>query len=285
MTISIAWIRKTSRGEELIFVSDSRLCGGQRWDECPKITSLPSDNAIISFAGDTEYAYPLMMQIKQSMSGYYPVESRSMDISKINGEVLFRENKLLDSVYDKAIPNSILDNQFIFGGYSWKQKKFKFWSHSYHKTNRKMAKKASEIILPWIKGNIIIIGDQSKRYKYELRTFLNQKYPEGWKMKEPKNLDMEPFQVMCKILEESKKEDTIGGAPQMVKVGQYMSTRIVGVYWPQKEEDNDYKNRTILGRKLLDYEDTDYWFINPKTLEINSCHKRGDGLKKTSDEV
>ena len=35
MTISVAWIRKIKDCEELIFVSDSRLGGGDRWDECP----------------------------------------------------------------------------------------------------------------------------------------------------------------------------------------------------------------------------------------------------------
>ena len=58
----------------------------------------------------------------------------------------------------------------------------------------------------------------------------------------------------------------------MIKSYQYMKVRPVGVYWPEKED--DYKNRTLLGRKLFDYEDTNYWFIDPDTLKTNPCVKR-----------
>ncbi len=70
MTIAAAWVRKIHNCEELIFISDSRLCGGHRWDECPKLTTLPGDNCVLAFAGDTGYAYPMMMQIRQAMNGY-----------------------------------------------------------------------------------------------------------------------------------------------------------------------------------------------------------------------
>lgn len=56
MTIAASWIRKVNNCEELVFISDSRLCGGQRWDECPKITTLPGNNYAMAFAGDADYA-------------------------------------------------------------------------------------------------------------------------------------------------------------------------------------------------------------------------------------
>ena len=37
MSIVVAWIRKVNNCEELVFISDSRLSGGQRWDQCPKM--------------------------------------------------------------------------------------------------------------------------------------------------------------------------------------------------------------------------------------------------------
>lgn len=58
----------------------------------------------------------------------------------------------------------------------------------------------------------------------------------------------------------------------MIKVYQYMNSRPVGVYWPKKT-DNAFSNRTLLGRKMLDYEDTEYWFIDPDTLFSNPCNK------------
>ena len=50
-----------------------------------------------------------------------------------------------------------------------------------------------------------------------------------------------------------------------------MNCRPVGVYWPQKED--IFSNRTLLGRKLFDYEDTEYWFIDPVSLRTNPCNK------------
>ena len=54
MTIAASWVRKIHNCEELIFISDSRLCGGHRWDECPKLTTLPGNTCALAFAGDTE---------------------------------------------------------------------------------------------------------------------------------------------------------------------------------------------------------------------------------------
>jgi len=84
-------------------------------------------------------------------------------------------------------------------------------------------------------------------------------------------LDMEPFEALCNMLRKVNKRDTIGGAPQMIKTYQYMNCRPVGVYWPEKID--DFSNRTILGRRMFDFEDTKYWFIDPVTLRTNSCHK------------
>ena len=56
MTIAASWVRKVHNCEELVFISDSRLCGGHRWDECPKLTTLPGNTCVLAFAGDTEYS-------------------------------------------------------------------------------------------------------------------------------------------------------------------------------------------------------------------------------------
>ncbi len=273
MTIAASWIRRVHNCEELIFISDSRLCGGHRWDECPKLATLPGNNSILAFAGDTEYAYPMMMQIRQAMSGYDRIETRAMDIIDINGHVLNHANHLLKSVYDVADPNYIPDIEFIFGGYSWIEKSFKFWRYYYDKHDKGLAKDGQlHRIISGVDGNIIVIGDQKEPFKQELRDLLKKKY--GSNIEKSKNLalDMEPFEALCNMLRNTTKINTIGGAPQMVKAYQYMSCRPVGVYWPEKND--EYSNRTLLGRKMFDYEDTRYWFIDPVTLKTNSCNKK-----------
>lgn len=273
MTIAASWIRKVRNCEELIFISDSRLCGGHRWDECPKLTTLPGTNCVLAFAGDTSYAYPMMMQIRQAMNGYRRIETRAMDITDINGHVLKHANHLMNSVYDLADPDYIPDNEFIFGGYSWVEKKFRIWRYHYMSGEKVLAKDGvPHRILSNVEGHFVAIGDQREAFKKELRALLQEKY--GSKINELKNihLDMEPFEALCRMLRRVSKSDTIGGAPQMIKAYQYMNSCPVGVYWPQKTD--DFSNRTLLGRKMFDYEDTTYWFIDPDTLFTNPCIKQ-----------
>ncbi len=275
MTIAVAWIRKVHNCEELVFISDSRLCGGHRWDECPKLTTLPGDNSVLAFAGDTDYAYPMMMQIRQAMSGYVRIESRAMDIADINGHIINHANHLVHSVYDLADPNYTPDNEFIFGGYSWSEKKFKLWRYYYMKSQKTFVKDGKRHrILPNINSCLVVIGDKREAFKKELRNMLNEKYKVEIEANKEVYLDMEPFEILCKMLSASYKTDTIGGAPQMIKAYQYMNCRPVGVYWPEKVD--VFSNRTLMGRRLFDYEDTNYWFIDPKTLRTNPSVKLGE---------
>lgn len=39
----------------------------------------------------------------------------------------------------------------------------------------------------------------------------------------------------------------------------------------QKKKDV-FSNRTLLGRRLFNYEDTEFWFIDPVTLRTNPCN-------------
>ncbi|MBQ1389238.1 MAG: hypothetical protein IIY78_06380, partial [Clostridia bacterium] len=52
------------------------------------LTSIFALSSTMAFAGDADYAYPLMMQIRQALRGYRKIESRAMNISDINGHVL-----------------------------------------------------------------------------------------------------------------------------------------------------------------------------------------------------
>lgn len=273
MTLAAAWIRKVHNCEEMIFISDSRLCGGHRWDECPKMTTLPGTTCVLAFAGDTAYAYPMMMQIKQAMQGYRRIETRAMDVSDINGHVLNHANHLMHSVYDLPDPAYIPDNEFIFGGYSWVEKKFRLWRYYYKQHDKSLVKDGKpHRIFSNIDGQLVVIGDQRENYKKVLRQLLKEKYGNNVKQSEGLALDMEPFEALCQMLRKATPKDTIGGAPQMIKSYQYMNSCPVGVYWPTKKD--MCSNRTILGRRLFDYEDTEYWFIDPETLFTNPIIKQ-----------
>jgi hypothetical protein len=74
MTVSLAWVRRMGSGEQLWFVSDGRLSGGggRTWDYCPKVLPLSRLDSAISFGGDTDTAYPLILQCALAVDYYAP---------------------------------------------------------------------------------------------------------------------------------------------------------------------------------------------------------------------
>ena len=132
-------------------------------------------------------------------------------------------------------------------------------------------------------GQIGIIGDKREELVSVLREILHKKYGRNYEACFNNKFDMEPYDALCELLRREAKKNlpsTVGGAPQMVKVYQYMKSGTIGVYWPGRNPDNPYENRTLLGRKLLPYEETDYWFWDQKYNRSFPCR---DGMNKYVD--
>jgi hypothetical protein len=64
MTLCAAWIRhgQSDEGQELVFATDSRLRMGEAWDMGLKLFNLGRSDCLLCFAGDTQRAYPLILQ-------------------------------------------------------------------------------------------------------------------------------------------------------------------------------------------------------------------------------
>jgi hypothetical protein len=75
-------------------------------------------------------------------------------------------------------------------------------------------------------------------------------------------LDWEPFEVVRDLLRRSDCPTTIGGAPQVVKVYQYMNAAPLAVRWGAPGTETPH----LLGRPLLGYEQIDRWILDPDTL-------------------
>lgn len=277
MTLVAAWIRKVNNAEELVFMSDSRLGGGHRWDECPKLMTMPRSDCALGFAGDTHYAYPMMMQIYNAMTEFEKVRTKSMCITDLTAYVLKHINHLSKAIYDKADPHDIDENEFIFGGYDWRTKSFKIWPITYSTRDqlfrRNYEKKFYHPNFLGQFGAIAIIGDQNKIFTQKLKEVLIRKYGSPTFPYSHTGFDMEPFEALSEMLLDPTHEVTIGGAPQLIKIYQYQTSRILGVYWPFMDINNVYKNRTLLGRKLFEFEEVDYWFLDPKTLRSFPCRR------------
>lgn len=260
MTLVMAWIRNVKGCEELVFASDSRLSCGNRWDQCPKLMLLPRTDCALAFAGDTAYAYPLMIQTSAAISSYVRARDRAMDICDYRGYLLRYYNELKDALRDNVDAEAFHNNEFIFGGYSWIKKKFCMWKFHYGNYEDRIVKESIKHKLCGV-GYIMFAGDKAYDAKVRLINLLRARYPDD----KPEGFDMEPFEVLRDMLEESTINDTIGGAPQIIKVYQHMNCRPIGVYWPRKVEDIK-ENRTLFGRRLGTDETTDVWFMDPMTF-------------------
>ena len=261
MTISVAWVRSVGKSEELVFASDSRLAFGARWDCCPKILALPRNDAAISFAGDTHYAYPVMLQAIAAVSQHPKLLSRGMDLGDLRGHLLRVLNDMLSLVHDLPKGEGV-DNtpktDFLFGGWSWRSNQFKIWLLHFDAQAKKFTFRPAS---RWRGFNdkkvFAFAGDYKDEYKERLIALLR-----GKNAIERGGFDMEPVEVLRDMLRD-RKLDLIGGAPQVMKVYKYSSCRPYAVFWPTR----DSKQVNLLGRPLMDYEKSEYFVLDTDTLE------------------
>jgi hypothetical protein len=120
MTLLVAWVRrpKGQDSEELVFASDSRLRFGGAWDACPKLFPTARGDTVLGFAGDTMWAYPLLLQAANHMALHHASRTREHDIHRARGhlERVFRH--MLKSFSDP--PKGNIDEDpptlFVMGG-------------------------------------------------------------------------------------------------------------------------------------------------------------------------
>ena len=254
----MAWLRSVRNTKELIFATDSRLRFGGEWDCCPKLLELPRGDSAICFAGDTAYAYPVMIQIISYIKQYYPAKSRTLPLEELKGHLIRVLNNMTSLVKDLPIcSDPTLDFSLIFGGYCWKRNDFLVWLIHY---NHNIGKFTFRPTTRWKGGNekkfYVSTGDYGEEVKERLITLLKKrgKLNKG-------GFDMEPLEILRDMLRE-KKHNAIGGAPQIIKVHKRLNCSSYGVFWPNKES----QQISVLGRPLLDYEKTDYSILDVDTM-------------------
>ncbi len=88
MTLVVAWTRTTGTGRELWLMSDSRLSGGKLWDYGPKIFGTGRSDAMIAFAGLTDWTLPLVAQISSYVESFVNLRDRVIDVSEAYERIL-----------------------------------------------------------------------------------------------------------------------------------------------------------------------------------------------------
>lgn len=261
MTLGLAWIRRIGSVRELVIASDSRLSGGQFWDANPKIIMLPRSDAVISFAGSTRDAYPLMLQAYNAILMYQPATSRALDIEELKGHIVRVFDRSRTFISGLPFGQKEPDDPeaiFMLSGYSWKTKEFKIWTlhfdRSIHGFTFRPAKEWRGQVAS-ARKLIAYVGDKAPviAAKESLEKLLRDrgKISEG-------SLDMEPFEVLRDIIR-SGDHPSVGGPIQIVKIYEHSNAVPVGVFWPSRKEGII----SVLGRPLLDYEKLSWGVLDP----------------------
>lgn len=280
MTVAIAWIRKYRDWEELVFASDSRLSGdGRNLDVCPKILTLPRTDCAICFGGETEHAFPMMLQLALAIDAHWPTRQGSFPLEALKTHALKVFGGMAEFIESTVQPpqSELPGAHFLFGGYCWIKKRFELWSIHFNATDKRFVAQPARwlsysnkehaavlrfrntIELTRSIAQVAFAGDQGKVAESFLLRKVTAAEETGQGLT---HLDMEPFEVVRDMLRDPQRSHTIGGAPQIVKVYQYMKSAPLAVYWPNKQAGR----ANLLGRPCLGYERIDYTIIDPDTL-------------------
>lgn len=258
----MAWVRTVGKSRELVMATDSRLRFGCAWDCCPKLMMMPRSDIAVAFSGDTQYAYPLILQMSSAIEHYSRSKSRAMDLYDLKGFTVKMFNQLRDLITDLPRGQEHADppeTKFILGGYSWRRKRFAVWLIHFDAHSRKFTFRPSHS-WPRSKGKKVLCmtGDHLDEAKRLIVAKLKKKNKllEG-------GFDMEPFEVLRDMIRSGKFPE-IGGAPQVLKVQEHMNCTPYSVYWPDRQSNNI----SLLGRPLFDYEFSEAMILDPDSLEV-----------------
>ncbi|HCG5936738.1 TPA: hypothetical protein NJ055_004934 [Vibrio parahaemolyticus] len=287
MTLSMAWVRDVGDHQELIFSSDSRLRFGCAWDSCQKVFPLPRGDCAITFAGDTQFAYPFIHAAINSVSLHRGSKERQIDITEVKPFLLKAINGMLADISDFSFGQDSFEEpvlRIIFGGYSWKKKDFIIWKFYFNPGEREFR---HSDVKTWrglgTNRKMIILGDpeaslSAKRQALRRKDSLPKDDEDVEKMakerliklfedrgtKDGNGLDMEPFEVLRDMIREGASP-YVGGAPQLVKVYQHLNSKPFAVRW-DKVNGNGI---SVLGRGLRHGEAMHLPLFDPDTLKFS----------------
>jgi hypothetical protein len=299
MTIAVAWVRTLENGaEELFFCSDSRLSNGARFDHCQKTFRFNRTDAAICFAGRTDWAYPMIIAAIKAADFHAPSQTRSLTLSKFKTHLLNLLNQMQREVHNFARGENIPDVTFLFGGYDWWNKSFRLWRIEFdQKTSCFIADERTGSNALGGLGKIEIAGDPEwiEKLRKNVKALAQSRY--GLDMRHPPTarFNLEPLECIRDLLRNSSANDSIGGAPQAVKIYQYLNSTDVGFFWPRLEGGRLF----LSGRPLLDYERAEIRsVIDPDSIQStwssgnskeaeNQIRKTlgGDALESYDDEI
>ncbi len=264
MTLCVAWIRQTNGTEELVFATDSTLTGGEKWDHGIKLFELPRKDCLLSFAGSTARAYPLILNLVSSISFDKHLDSPSTTIEEVLKHIAELFTDLIRRIVKEIVSEDIHElrsaARFVFGGWDWQRGLFRVWELFYSKEVEGFLFK--EITDDGTKTRFYtFIGDaQQDDFSEQTKKRFQQLLIDEDKL--DSKLDMEPLKLLREIaLDASIRE--VGGSLQIAKVYKSSRTEFFGITWPSSDSPPYFQ-----GRKYNQATKPPVRYLNPDTFEI-----------------
>ncbi|MCZ4587720.1 hypothetical protein O4328_29200 [Rhodococcus opacus] len=258
MTLLTAFIRSNNLMQELVIASDSRLSGnGQRMDHVQKVFTLPRSDCLLAYAGDTQYAYPLLTQLLLSIDSFPQSRERRLPLGHMQAHILRVFQQSFDAIHGLPVGQTkpeAPDNYFLFGGYDWETNSFRVWKTEFNESAGRFVYSRS---VTTGRRQYVFVGDDRAAIKEAYRQMVEMVRP---KKISTATLDMEPFEVLSRICADTTY-DTIGGIPQFGKVYRHLNSQLFMV----QEQYQDYgRIAHIAGRPLINGERNDYPTYTPE---------------------
>lgn len=257
MTLCTAWIRKAGDNEELVFATDSCLSAGERWPTGIKLFDLPRKDALICFAGRTDRAYPLILNLITSLRYNKDFQDKAKDVSDLALFVSDLFTQLVYLITENAEPIDELraEANFLFGGWSWKDQQYVLFKIFYDPAEQKFV--YTDCLAEKKTRQVVFIGD----YLEEAKALYYREF-EGENSENV--LDMEPLKVLTMMSRDRAEFTSILGAVQIAKVYKSGHNEFFGVLWP-----SILGRPHFLGKEYRLFDKPEVRYIDPDTLVIH----------------
>lgn len=270
MTLAVCFVRQLpdrANRRELVFASDSRLSGGQRFDAGQKIFELPRPDSLFAFAGDCSYAFPWMLQLRAAISAYSRSSDTRYPLSEAKGHMIRVFDALYKQLYGFPVGQSHPCDaeppvQFLLGGYSWHLKGFRVWKIELNQDRRFVAQNCR---------SFCFIGDREAVKEARTRTVLLLKE----RGRSTSEIDMEPVEVLSAIIAEAKHSG-VGGTIQIAKVYEYLRSQFFSTLLTDSSSPGT--SEYVFGRRLLQYEQCGWPKFDSALCRFLPRSKREPGL-------
>lgn len=261
MTLCVAWVRQAGENEELVFATDSTLTGGEKWNRGIKLFELPRKDCLLCFAGSTFRAYPLILHLISSIRFNTGLQNPYTDILGVLEYLSELFTNLVKGVISEISGEDIhalrSEAKFLFGGWSWRENRFRIWELYYERE---------------VEG--FVYKEHSAPEKSRVASFLGHPEPmvnelafTAYKklMEEgdfDRRLDMEPLLVL-RNLARDKTVREIDGALQIAKVYRSGTSEFFGVFWPSADG-----FPCLQGQEFRHFDRPRVRYYDPDTFEI-----------------